>query len=463
MNSTPPPLIVTPRPNRFPVMLKIAVICALVLLLHVPLFLTRGVLRERKSLESEAVQEIAGIWGQQQTFTGPVLEVPYRYSAWVTRNKLVNGRETAVTERVLTQASAYFLPETLAIKGEATPEIRKRGIYETVVYSTRVKVEASFLPSFVTAGIEAEEIDWDKARVLTGVSDLRGVRSVGPLTIVERTLSTKFETVEGNGHAFLPLAAKVGLEGEGKPLGVAFELSVQGSEQMSFVPLGKTTSVVLESPWPDPSFAGAYLPISRTIGGDGFKAEWAVSHFSRGLAQSWTDRGTDVNEVRSRMESSRFGVAFVRLVDGYRMVERAQKYGVLFFVLIFTVFFLFELTASLRIHPLQYALVGLALCLFFLGFLALSELMASGPAYAIAAGACTVLVTLYAWTFLKTGARALIIAIGLGGTYGYLYFMLKSEDYALIAGVLALFVGLGLVMFFTRRINWYGTEAREQT
>jgi inner membrane protein len=137
------------------------------------------------------------------------------------------------------------------------------------------------------------------------------------------------------------------------------------------------------------------------------------------------------------------------------MAGRAQKYGVLFFVLVFTVFFLFEITAALRIHPLQYTLVGAALCLFFLGFLALSEFWPTGWAYTAAAAGCTALVSLYAWSFLKTGRRTLVITGGLGATYGYLYFVLKSQDYALVAGTAALFAALALVMACTRRINWY--------
>ncbi|MES1168663.1 MAG: inner membrane CreD family protein, partial [Oleiharenicola lentus] len=140
------------------------------------------------------------------------------------------------------------------------------------------------------------------------------------------------------------------------------------------------------------------------------------------------------------------------------LAERAQKYGILFFVLVFAVFFLFEITAGLRIHPLQYAMVGAALCLFFLAFLALAEFWSTGVAYGVAAAACTALIAGYSWSFLKTGRRTLVIAGGLTATYGYLYFVLKSQDYALVAGTAALFAALALVMFCTRRINWYSLE-----
>lgn len=237
-----------------------------------------------------------------------------------------------------------------------------------------------------------------------------------------------------------------------------FEAALQGSERLQIAPVGKVTTVALDSVWPDPSFCGAYLPVKRQVAPDGFKAEWEVSHFSRGFPQSWTTQMSQNEEMARKITAAGFGVAFAQPVDGYRLAERAEKYGLLFFTLVFAVFFLFEMTAGLRIHPLQYALVGAGLCLFFVAFLALSEFLATGLAYGVAAAACTALVSLYAWSFLHTGWRTLMILGGLSVTYGYLYFVLRSQDFALLAGTAALFVALALVMYGTRRINWYSLE-----
>jgi inner membrane protein len=212
----------------------------------------------------------------------------------------------------------------------------------------------------------------------------------------------------------------------------------------------------------DPSFIGAYLPMKREVG-TGFKAEWETSHFSRGFPISWTDRTVKSGEILQKISQAGFGVRFTPPVNGYAMAERAQKYGMLFFVLVFAVFFLFEITAAVRIHPFQYAMVGAALSLFFLSFLALMEFWPVGPAYAVAAAACTLLISAYAWNFLRTGARTLVIGGGLGATYGYLYFVLKSQDFALVAGTVALFAMLALVMFCTRKINWYELELNAPT
>jgi inner membrane protein len=370
---------------------------------------------------------------------------------------VVGAQVVQVEEIELVRATAYFLPEKLTMTGPVEPEVRHRGIYQAVIYSAKLHLSGEMRPDFGAAGITADRIDWDKATVLFGVSDLRGIRSISPLQMVDGK-ETTFEPADNADSAFLPLKARVDGVAAGAPLTFGFDVALQGSESFEIVPAGKVTTASLQSPWKNPSFTGAYLPAKHTIDADGFRAEWEVSHFSRGFPQSWTDRLTATSDMRSKMSAASFGAIFTQQVDGYQLVERAEKYGVLFFVLIFAVFFLFEMTASLRIHPLQYTLVGAGLCLFFLGFLALSEFLEIGWAYGAAAAACTALISLYSWSVLKTGQRTLIISGGLATTYGYLYFVLKSQDYALLAGTVVLFAALALMMFCTRRINWYDLD-----
>ncbi|HVT73491.1 MAG TPA: cell envelope integrity protein CreD [Lacunisphaera sp.] len=460
-----PPVMPTPAARRLAVFLKVGFICLLIPMLVIPLAMTNGVLHERQGYRAQAAREIAAIWGRQQLVTGPVLAVPYGYRTTVIRPKVVAGRKVDVEESELVSAVAYFLPENLAIQGAVDPETRHRGIYDVVVYTATLKLTGTFAPDFAAAGIAADQVSWDKAEVLLGVSDLRGVRAVSPVTITPSAgpgpggpRSLPFESADGAGSEGLSLAAKTdGAVAAGK-VEFALEAVLQGSERLDFVPAGRTTQVDVRSPWANPSFGGAYLPAKRTVGTAGFTAEWEVSHFSRGFGQSWTSRGAEAGGMAKKFVAAGFGVAFAQPVNAYSMVERAQKYGVLFFVLVFAVFFLFEVTARLRIHPLQYAMVGAALCLFFLGFLALAEFWSMAAAYGAAAAACTLLVALYAWTFLRSGARTLVIGGGLAATYGYLYFVLQSEDYALVAGTVALFAALALVMFCTRRINWYALD-----
>jgi inner membrane protein len=447
-----PPLLRSGLVQRFSTFLKMMFIGVLILLLHIPLLMTDGVLKERQGFRVQAAEEIAGSWGRRQTVTGPVLAVPYVYRANVVRTKVVDNRAVQVEETADETATAYFFPETLVVAGNVEPEMRHRGIYDSVVYSSRLTFSGDFQPDFAAAGIENARILWDRAQVLFGVTDLRGIRNVGPVTLNGGT-PFPFEAAGGAGLEGMWLGAKITGAAAGTRLSYAFEAALQGSERVDLVPAGKSTKVELRSAWDSPSFGGAYLPVTRRVGPEGFTAAWEISPFSRGFQESWSNRTTEAGALAKKLAAASFGVAFAQPVDGYRLAERAQKYGALFFVIVFAVCFVFELTAGLRIHPLQYTLVGAALCLFFLAFLALSEFMAAGLAYAAAAAACTALVSLYAWSFLRTGRRTLVLGGGLAATYGCLYFVLKSQDYALIAGTAALFAALALVMFATRRIN----------
>lgn len=457
-----PPVIPTPASRRLAVFLKLAAILVLIVLLQIPLWMTDGVLQERRAFRTQATEDISRLWGRDQLVVGPVLSVPYAYRTKVMKPRIVDGRVVQVEEMELVGDTAYFLPETLMVDGEVRPEVRRRGIYETVVYAATLRFEGAFRAEFAAAGIGAERIYWEKARVHFGISDLHGLRTVGPLRAGGKSMD--FEATALEAGNLLPLSAGAPVFSADGRAEFAFEAILQGSERLEIAPLGKTTRVALASPWPDPSFVGASLPATRHVGEDGFKAEWVNSQFNRGFGQHWTTRGLANDAIRKLFAPSAFGVRFMLPLDHYGMAERARKYGVLFLVLVFAVFFLFEVTGpGLRIHPLQYALVGAALALFFLAFLALSELLPTPSAYLAAAGACTLLVAFYAWSFLRTGGRTLLIAGGLGATYGLLYFVLQSQDYALLAGTVALFAVLALVMFFTRRVDWYALEGGGET
>jgi len=247
--------------------------------------------------------------------------------------------------------------------------------------------------------------------------------------------------------------------GAGEAREFSLELTLNGSEGLKFLPLGRQTEVKLASAWADPSFDGAYLPTEREVGPEGFSAAWRVSYYGRSFPQQWMVGGEDQPEA-GKIEETAFGVKLMQPVNGYRTTERAIKYGVLFIALVFTTFFLFEAVCRVRLNALNYLLVGAALCLFYLGLLALAEFLVFGAAYAAAAAASTVLITLYARRVLRGGRRAWLVGGMLGGVYGYLYFVLQMEDFSLLAGTAALFAVLAAVMWATRNVSG---EAEEET
>lgn len=218
--------------------------------------------------------------------------------------------------------------------------------------------------------------------------------------------------------------------------------------------------VKLKSNWPDPGFRGAFLPVESSVRADGFDASWTISYYGRDYPQQWTSRMGNERFTTTTVSNSLFGVYFLSVLDAYRYVERAIKYGVLFFVLVFTTFFLFEITARQKIHPFQYLMVGAALCVFYLLLLSISEFIGFSAAYALAAIASTALITWYCRQFLGGGGRTLMVGAGLAGVYTFLYITLRQQDYALLMGAIALFLVLAVVMYVTRGVDWYARDER---
>ena len=459
---TPPPLppsLPTLRPAAGSTGLKLLAIGFLLVLLWLALQLVDGVRRERLGFREQAEGDIAQTWGGEQLLAGPVLAVPYTYNAKTTREVFSDRGVPVRTDEVQSvKACAYFLPAELDVRGQLDPSLRYRGIFTVPVYEAKLTVAGRFKPDPAAIGVDGATYDWNGARLILALRHPRGLRAApvvqwrgAPVTLEPGTSREGWcDALE----APVKLAPAAGADGAG--VAFSLEMTVQGSKRLQVAPVGTANRVALKSIWPDPSFGGAALPVRRTVGAEGFTAEWEQSYFGRGYPQNWTDAPGHAPVAFATIEGSALDVALLQPVDTYRLVERAIKYGVLFLVLVFANFFVFEVTAHLRIHPLQYLMVGAALVLFFLGYLALSEFLAAGLAYGAAAAASTLLITGYSASVLKTGRRSFVVGGGLAATYGYLYFILQLQDYALVAGAAALFALLGIAMWATRKIDWYG-------
>jgi inner membrane protein len=448
--------------KRCTTLFKMVGVTVLILLLLIPLGTVRSVLHERLGRRNEAVANITSTWGREQKIVGPVLVIPYRQTVKSWKEQPVAGGKFERFEVVdIITAHAYFLPASLAITGEIKPLRLRRAIYETVVYSGRLELSGQFVrPDFSSLRIEEKDVLWDEALVAFAIPDLRGVKE---------TLSLKWGATS---HPLLPgcrlkgfqsgMFANVGnLRGSDTGISFRLDLSLNGSGGLSFAPVGSQNTVKLTSPWPDPSFFGSFLPTERKVSRDGFEATWQVSYYGRDYSQQWTDREAAAGLHPASVETSLFGVNFLSGIDAYRNAERAIKYGALFLVLVFAAFFLFEILAALKIHPFQYAVVGGALCLFYLGLLSLSEFIPFGLAYLVAAAGTTLLIGFQCAKMLKSGARTFIVVSLLAGIYGFLYIVLQLQDYALLLGTGGLFAVLAVVIWLTRSIDWYARDRSE--
>jgi inner membrane protein len=431
--------------------LKVVAIGLLGTCLIVPLALVWILVAERSARRDEVVTETVSSIGRAQTVGGVVLDLPYD-----ALERQANGTMVTVTRH------AFIHPEQLTIEATATPEIRHRSLYSVIVYRTAVKLRGTIVPpDLARLDAEATAVHWDRATTTVEISDLRGTLSVSPLTFGDRSVSLEPMSDASpflagiRGHT--PLVA----EATGA-IPFAVDLTLAGSDALRFVPTGKATDVRLASPWRDPGFSGAFLPTSRATDGQGFQARWQVSYLARNFPHAWLDANVDRATMRGQRQASSFGVTFVQAVDHYQQTERAVKYGLLFVMLTFTVFLLWELLRNLRLHPVQYLLIGAALVVFYLLLLSLAEHMRFALAYAIAAGATIALVAAYAASVLAAGRRgALGIGAWLTALYGVLFVLLQLEDVALLVGTIFVFVMLALVMFLTRRIDWSGARVPE--
>ena len=323
------------------------------------------------------------------------------------------------------------------------------------LYAADLSLEGAFLrPDFSRWRVAPADVLWDEAELIVEIAGLHGLRERVQLHWGDRSI----DFAAGSGETgLLPGAIRAPLPRDRQPREAGREyvfslkLPLQGGQSLGFLPLGEETTVRLSSPWTAPGFSGAFLPRSRTLGYAGFDAEWYVLSLNRSYPQAW--RPGEVADEPLR--ASRFGVDLVVPVDTYLKTERSIKHGLLFILLPALVFFLFELFARRRVHPLQYLLVGLADCLYFLLLLSLGEHLPFGLAYLLAALATVALVTSYAAAVLGGWKRGLALCPLLGLSYGFLYAALQSEDYALLIGTLGVFGVLAAVMLVTRRVDWY--------
>ncbi len=458
-----PPLMLRPASFGSSTIFRMGVLLVLVLLFLIPLAMIRSVLGERLSRRNEAIANITSTWGASQTVCGPVLIVPYHYRVTVPRFSPTGSQAPAPAVEETRTGYAHFLPQDLTVTGALAPSVLHRGIYEAVVYSGTLEISGRFdKPSFDDWHIAAEDIVWDDAVVTMGITDLRGANETVTLTWddhpVRMVPGSKLDVFPSGIHARLGAGI---LPGTSTSTPFTLKLTLNGSSGIRLAPLGEQTRVTLKSTWPDPSFAGTFLPTDRRVDAAGFDATWKVSYYGRSLPQQWISQDTAHGLTQGSVQQSLFGVDLIDVVDTYRYVERSIKYGVLFMVLVFTAFFLFEVLAGIRVHPFQYTLVGMALSLFYLALLSLSEVMSFGAAYATGSAAATLLIAGYSGAVLKRLSRTLIVTMELVVIYGFLFMILRLQDYSLLFGTAGLFAALAIVMYVTRNIDWYARD-REQ-
>ena len=443
------------------IMIKLLSIGLLTLILLIPSVWIVELIYERQQRADEAMDEVADKWSKAQTISGPFLVIPYKRQEVIDLGK--EGKETREYEE-----KAFFLPHQLNVKGNIEPEILHRGIFDAVVYESELQIQSTFTkPDFKTLSVPEDMVLWNKAYMVFGITDVRGIQDsltfmVGNFSLEsepsnnigvsiaanadseKRSGTTSEAPVNNNGIATkLPWSNAEDFSGN-----VNIGLKLRGSKRLDFIPAGKTTTVDLAGNWNNPSFDGAFLPDAREITKSGFDASWKVLHFNRPFPQQWTED----NQVLSGAD---FGVKLLIPVDQYQKSTRTAKYGILIILLTFMALFLVEITQKIRIHPFQYILIGAALIIYYALLLSVSEHIGYNLAYIVSSVATVTLIGAYSRSFFPDVKLTILFTGLLVIFYLFIYVIILEQDFSLLIGSIGLFVIIATLMYFSRKVQWY--------
>lgn len=438
---------------------KIITIGVLITMLLIPLFMIDNLVDERKAREREAKEGIALGWAPRLELSGPILVIPYK--SYVDAYETYGGISRKVTRE--TNNYMYFYPSTLKVTADTKVTERKRGIFKANIYSSTMGFNGHFGRLDVQKyDIPDDRVQWTEAFLMVTAPSGKTVSGEPMIKFNGRELRLQSRWRESYINKF-HLRADIGdarnlLPGEKH--GFEFDLAVRGTEELFFLPSADDFTLDVKSDWATPSFGGASLPFEHNISQTGFTATWSDSLRDHNANNS----GTASEQISmDNLAGTGFGVTFFDSVDKYQQIERTIKYGMLFILLTFLSFFLFEIKAKLHLHPFQYLLIGSANCMFYLLLLSLSEHVEFSTSYMIASASVVLMIAGYAKSILKQLLRSGILSGVLSAFYGTMFFILVEQEFALLFGTTALFLCLAIVMFLTRNIDWYKVRGQADT
>jgi len=427
------------------VLIKLALIGTLTLLLLIPSSWIQSIIVERQTRQDEVKKEISDKWSGSQLLEGPVLVLPYK--------QFVSQKDTAGKVSYKEEmTNVYILPETINIVSKANTKILHRGIFDAVVYDTKIRVNGKFSPiELKKSGINPVNILWDKVKLNIGLSDLKGLKTNPAVTFGDTVYNVEPDftslSLFSNNLVILPNLNAV----KNTALDFSFDLDLRGSNELNFQHVGKNTSVKVERKWDNPSFTGRYLPEDRKVDDDGFIVTWKMPHFNRPYAQQWMEEDAHMHSAKN---DASFGVKFILPVDQYQQTMRSAKYAILVILLAFISLFFTEIINKRRVHLLQYVLIGAAMTIYYTLLLSFSEQVGFNIAYLIASIATVTLIGIFIAMLLNNKKPAILFSAILSVFYGFIFVIIQLQDLALLFGSIGLFIVVAVLMYLSARIDW---------
>ena len=449
----------TPNKNKFSYWLRnsisarLIIIAFLSLILLIPLVLVGELIRERESRQHDVIREINSKWGNDIVFYGPILKVPYRtYNEKTIYNEVTKSREV---ERETVINYGYFFPNDLNIVCDVNSREKKRNNYKSVVFTAALDGSGNFTkPDFSSKRVKDEDVLWHEASIILKSTNLKGIKSDVKIKLNNETYALEATYSDGDtkymGTLESSFLSNVNTTFKDKPLSFNLSITYNGSERIKFIPIGKITDVSMKSNWVNPSFVGNYLPQNEgeKVSASGFNAFWKVLQVNRSFPQQ------SFNALPNLMGYA-FGTDFIFPVDEYQKSERTTKYGFLIIGLTFLCFFLIQTLSKIHIHAFQYLMIGIALVMFYTLLISISEHSSFTKAYIISSIAVITLISLYATSILKNIKFPVLIGVSLTVLYSFIFVIVHLENYALLVGSIGLFLILAMVMYVSRKIEWY--------
>jgi|CXWL01.1.fsa_nt_gi inner membrane protein len=435
----------------------------LALLMMIPMLYVKNLILEREERQKEATREISSKWAGPQNIIGPVIGLPF----WET-----DPGDTA-SVKLKRKHIAYFLPDKLNIKATVNPKEKHRGIFKVMLYDTKVNINGTFNElAFAKLNIPEDKIIWSEAFVVMNITDSRGLND--QLILNWKDSIIELSPQAGAKNDGMMALLKASSAADFNTINFNTSIDINGSEQLFFTPVGKTTIVDIESAWEHPSFSGSMLPQTTEISDSGFKATWKSMSHKRSFPQQWLDNaysldyyfplppGSDIARAdgeyipspSASVGTASFGVDLFIPVNGYQKTLRTVKYALLCILLTFAAFFLIETAHKKSVHPFQYGLVGLALILFYTLLLSFSEYTGFNTAYLVASAATICLIAWFVKSILQSAKATSILSVVLVLVYSYVFSLLQLQDYSLLLGSIGLFLTLAVVMYFSKKLQW---------
>jgi inner membrane protein len=452
---------------------KILMLVFLVLMLLIPLSMIRSTIGERNRTAKQAEANIMEAWGGELVASGPFISLP---GTTTIENPIRNTDGTLRTEIIKKPFTIIIAPEQLNIETELKTEVRRRGIFSVPLFHGELRFSGTFNPAMALAALQHnEEVHFDQAELVISLSSQKGIRKIEK-AVFGSSQENNLMFLPGNNnliitaeisrlyddYRFRNIQANSGINAavpEFSNAKTPFDIviAMQGGQLLRFLPAGRDTHVKISTDWASPSFQGSFLPGSSQITDNGFEAEWDISYLSRDIPLYW--KYNNDAKTSSDYSTSLFGVNFFRAINTYSLNTRAVKYAILFLVIPFLTLFLLEVLTKKLIHPVPYLLSGIANVIFYLLLLSLSEQMQFYLAYLIAAVAVAAMLTLYSRSLLPSWNKSAYMGLVVSLSYILLYAVLNAESYALLIGSIGAFVVIGVVMYLTRKLDWYAQAA----